>query len=249
MPPPLPVFTVAVLHLLVAYYLLAAPFMGRGRVRDVERRIAGGDATARIHLFRSIALQQGALVALLASLVLWGGLPAGQIGLGPPRSGLACAIAIVVLACLFVWSGLRLRARAERVRAMIRRRTAVMVPTTQPERVWFGVISLGSGVNEELFWRGLLFYYVARLVPAITAWELVLVTSAAFGFAHLYQGAKGVLLTGAIGAFLALVYVASGNLLLPVVLHSLVNLRLVFLPPDTAPPGQAPAVESKAAAP
>jgi membrane protease YdiL (CAAX protease family) len=46
-----------------------------------------------------------------------------------------------------------------------------------------------------------------------------------FGLAHAGQGVKGVLATAAMGLLFGWLYVASGTLLLPMVLHALVDLR------------------------
>jgi len=52
-----------------------------------------------------------------------------------------------------------------------------------------------------------------------------------FGFAHIYQGWKGVLGTGLVGGVLAYLYLSTGSLLLPIVLHILIDARIVFLAP------------------
>jgi len=56
------------------------------------------------------------------------------------------------------------------------------------------------------------------------------VTAAAFGFAHLYQGTRGVLLTGLVGAYLAWLTLSTGSLLPAIVIHALIDLRVLALP-------------------
>jgi membrane protease YdiL (CAAX protease family) len=55
------------------------------------------------------------------------------------------------------------------------------------------------------------------------------VTAIVFGWAHLYQGLTGVLATGALGGLLAILYAATGSLLLPVLLHALLDLRVLLM--------------------
>jgi len=54
----------------------------------------------------------------------------------------------------------------------------------------------------------------------------VAVSSIVFGMAHLYQGLKGVLGTGLFGLAMALLYAWSGSLLLPIILHALLDLLI-----------------------
>ena len=57
----------------------------------------------------------------------------------------------------------------------------------------------------------------------------------AFGLAHWYQGRLGMLTTGAAGAVLTQLYLTTGSLLLPMVLHVLIDLRLLLDRPAPAP--------------
>ena len=49
-----------------------------------------------------------------------------------------------------------------------------------------------------------------------------------FGLAHWYQGRLGMLATGVLGAVLTQLYLTTGSLLLPMVLHVLIDLRLLL---------------------
>jgi membrane protease YdiL (CAAX protease family) len=59
---------------------------------------------------------------------------------------------------------------------------------------------------------------------------LVLVAAACFGLAHFYQGATGMISTAIVGIIFTFFYVESGSLLLPILIHILVDLRWVLLP-------------------
>ena len=85
-------------------------------------------------------------------------------------------------------------------------------------------------VAEEFLCRGFLFYLVSLWFPGMPLWGIVLLTSAAFGVAHLYQGTKGIIATGVGGAVLGLAYAVTGNLVLPVIFHGFINARVAFLP-------------------
>jgi hypothetical protein len=79
---------------------------------------------------------------------------------------------------------------------------------------------------EEMVYRGWLVARVAELARFTGgAWVAgVLATSVAFGIAHLYQGASGVLSTGLSGLIFGLAYLASGrNLWCAILAHGLMD--------------------------
>jgi membrane protease YdiL (CAAX protease family) len=57
-----------------------------------------------------------------------------------------------------------------------------------------------------------------------------------FGFAHLYQGIAGVLGTALIGALLVGLYLSTGSLLLPILVHAIIDIRAFLLVPAPASP-------------
>ena len=79
--------------------------------------------------------------------------------------------------------------------------------------------------------------YLAHWMPV---WPAAVVGAVAFGLAHWYQGTAGVLKTGATGLIMGLLYVASGSILWPAIVHAAVDLqggaagRKVLLSPQPA---------------
>jgi membrane protease YdiL (CAAX protease family) len=72
----------------------------------------------------------------------------------------------------------------------------------------------------------------AGLAPGLTPWRLVAVSALAFAVAHTYQGLTGMLTALVLGASLAVLFLGSGSLLLPVAYHVLVDLRMLVLAVD-----------------
>lgn len=126
------------------------------------------------------------------------------------------------------------------IAVVVARRRGSAIIATRPDRPLmlqssedlYAVLSLVvvSAVAEELFYRGFL---TALLVGsfAVPTWMAVVVSSAAFGFAHAYQGLRGILRTGLIGFLLATVYLSSGNLFLPIALHLWLDLMALVVVP------------------
>ncbi|MEJ7704018.1 MAG: CPBP family intramembrane glutamic endopeptidase [Geodermatophilaceae bacterium] len=58
----------------------------------------------------------------------------------------------------------------------------------------------------------------------------------AFGLAHLYQGRGGVVTTSVLGALLTFLYVGTGTLLVPMLVHAAIDLRILWVPVRVLPP-------------
>jgi uncharacterized protein len=54
---------------------------------------------------------------------------------------------------------------------------------------------------------------------------------AVFGIGHMYQGVKGIVGTALLGLVFSAILVVTGNLLLPMILHFLIDLRILLMLP------------------
>lgn len=118
-----------------------------------------------------------------------------------------------------------------------------MLPVTRRERQWWILVSLSAGVCEEILYRGFaMHYFLGSLSAAIPlgmvgAW---LMSSLFFGLAHTYQGVAGIVRSALGGLMLGLIAILSGGLLLPIVLHLVLDLQMLWMyrpmadEPDTA---------------
>ena len=104
-----------------------------------------------------------------------------------------------------------------------------LLPRARGE-VKFGVgLGLSAGVFEELLFRlGIpaLLFGILGLGPLSFAIAAVI-----FGMLHLYQGALGILVAALLGLVFAALYVLTGSIAAPIVLHALVDLRSLVLIP------------------
>jgi len=83
------------------------------------------------------------------------------------------------------------------LRAKMKDKSAsIYLPRTRNEFRWFVLVSISAGICEELLFRGFLMWYIGQFGPIIVA---VLISSILFGFAHAYQGWKGILQSGLLG--------------------------------------------------
>ena len=98
---------------------------------------------------------------------------------------------------------------------------APFLPKSPRAMAWGLGVSLAAGVAEEVAYRGFLMAYLASMVPT---WGAVAASALLFGAAHLYQGLVGVMATTVLGAVFAVMYLSTGSLLLPMLLHALIDV-------------------------
>jgi len=135
---------------------------------------------------------------------------------------------------LAFWPGLVALWSTERRRRIGRavRTLRFLLPVTPRERRWWIALSLTAGVCEELSYRGYLLHYLHGSLaggPSLSLTLAWLLSSLAFGLGHLYQGRVGVLRTTVAGLMFGLLALITGNLLLPIILHALVDLQVLVM--------------------
>ena len=104
-----------------------------------------------------------------------------------------------------------------------------ILPVTREERAWFALVSITAGICEEILYRGFLIRYLSESPWHAGIRYAMAVSSLAFGMAHGYQGLKGIAGTAIIGAVMAVVFIITGSLWLPIALHAAFDLRVLLL--------------------
>jgi len=237
----------AVLSAVLAAWMVGVqPFVGRRRYRRLLERL-GHDPSARlVHYRRGITFEWvgAGLVGLLAGLarsrlpLLWP--PGTEPAVAAQVPGIAVALVLVTAVYRFGGAGTR-RALAVQLRPV-----AALLPRTGAERRTFALLALTAGVCEEVLYRGFGLAALRWAAPGTGHAGLIAASAAAFGLAHLYQGPVGVALTGLVGAYFAWLAIATGSLLPVILLHALLDLRILGLPLDAVPvPAAGPAAGSE----
>jgi len=119
------------------------------------------------------------------------------------------------------------KAREKVLRAF--KRLAFMLPITPEERAWFGLVSVTAGICEEVLYRGFLIRYLSNGPWHAGLWIALAIASISFGLAHGYQGLSGIIGTALLGAVMAVIFLSTGSLWLPMVLHAIIDLRVLLL--------------------
>ena len=165
----------------------------------------------------------------LTTLYLWWrlGRPLNALGLHVPADARSVAGAILCVLMLAYMNGQwRVVARMSpeklaRVPAALGRAIAIL-PRTPAEYRWFLALSITAGICEELLFRG---YFFAIAWPYLTLAGVVVASAAIFGLGHAYQGVRGIVKTAVIGLLFGAIYVATGSLVWPMILHALLDIQ------------------------
>jgi membrane protease YdiL (CAAX protease family) len=133
------------------------------------------------------------------------------------------AIALVTVAALLYqlrWvracSGERKAELLETIKSL-----APILPATRADLASFYRVSLTAGIVEEIIWRGMLIWYLQGFM---SLWLAGLVSAIGFGLAHSYQGMAHIPKVTLLGCLFSVVYLVSGTIWLPIVLHALVDV-------------------------
>ena len=216
--------------LLVAW-LGVAPALGAWNYRRLKRALATRGARARRRFYRRTLLVQWSWTAAIVAWA-WPPTPARLwlVGADAGWSGWLRALALgsvlalmgVLFAPLFSVGGRRVMTAAlDQIRDLL--------PDGAEERRWYAAIALSAGICEELLYRGFFCAWLASQVPSMGFTAILAITTGAFGIAHAYQGVRGVIGTSVLGAAFALAFGSAGSLVLPMLLHALVDLRILLV--------------------
>lgn len=103
-----------------------------------------------------------------------------------------------------------------------------LVPTGKLDKKYAILSAFTAGICEEIIYRGFLLHLLSNSPFQLEGMMLLIIGAVIFGIAHYYQGWKGVLLAGLAGYALSKIYFQTNSLILPIVLHIIIDLRFVL---------------------
>jgi CAAX protease family protein len=220
-------------HVLAFCLLLAYPLWD---YFDTQQLRKGIDPRAKLRYYKETVLWLW-LAAIAALWCVGANLFTRDVGL--PRFVLshrllarflawAMAILIVIVSLLPQLQALR----NVKVRGIVMKkygRLSFFLPNTANEFRWYSIASITAGICEEVLYRGFLIHYLGVQPWHLGLFMAVVISSLAFGAAHLYQGAQGFLTTTIGGMIFSAVFLLTSNLLLPIIFHAAADLIAVPL--------------------
>lgn len=238
--------TTLIHHLLFLFLLLIAPAWD---YYDTRRLKQNPTSPARVRYYATVCAWLWGATVMACLAVGWRSL--AFVSAAPeemsrffPHIWMRYIIAVVLftLAGIVLWTYLsvlwmRLRKQPRKYPSadlMQKLSYAYLLPATREERLWWVLVALTAGICEEILFRGFLLRYLHTSPWQLNLTLALIVSSLIFGLQHLYQGLQGVIASTLLGALLGLLFLLSGSLLLPILLHAALDLRLlVMLRPST----------------
>ena len=229
-------FATLLAHLLILFLIIVVPIRGARRYRVLMRRIAR-HPEQRVAFYVQGMLAQWLMLLPLVVIVFGLGWSWQGLGMQGPGAGLATTLSLgaaILLVVAFYAQVFYIRhlSRSEEGMAYVRKSMTgplLLLPRTMRERSLWVLVSLTAGFCEELLYRGFLPAYLSHIFPGMALWLAIIIAAVLFGVGHLYQKLSGVLGTGLIGLAFGLLYLFTGSLFLPMIVHALFDLRLLFI--------------------
>lgn len=214
-------------HVIAGLIVVGVPLWGIWGWRVLARAVATADPDARIREYRrSIAIEWGLVLLIVSSWLLAGRHLAGLGFQLPLDRRLLWGVPPLLGALAGLWfQAVSLRRLDDEGLARLRRQlepVALLLPHDDREHRLFRWLALTAGTAEEVIYRGFLLWYAVALLGA---WPGVIAAVLAFAAGHAYQGATGILKTGIVGALLTGLYILTGSLLWPMILHTAIDLQ------------------------
>lgn len=213
-------------HLYVVLVALVYPVVGYFSFKRLMRRVAAGEPVDRAQLYQLTIAGHWLLFALL--LVLWyvSGRSFETLGYAPMAgTGFIAGAALTVIGIVFLLLQLRhvMNASNDTLKRYASQfgDVGVIVPQNGNELARFYALSVTAGVVEEAVWRGFLIWYLALYMPL---WAAALLSIIGFTLGHAYQGTANLPKITLISAALTGLYLLSGSLWLPMLLHAAVDI-------------------------
>lgn len=205
--------------------ILAFPVLGWWSYRELKRREPIEGERALLREYRLTLVMLAGL--LIATMLVWRGQARDLSGLFvPPFDGIPAFVAFAavfgLLLSLIVRPVLALRGgKTADAMATMFAELAPFLPKSRKALRWAILVSLMAGLAEEVVYRGYLLTYFADRLPW---WAAIGASAIIFGLAHLYQGFGGMIGTAILGAVFAVIFVGTGSLLIPILLHAAIDV-------------------------
>ncbi len=229
-------FALLLAHLLMLFLIIGVPIRGAQRYRVLMRRLAR-HPELRFNFYVKGILSQWLMVLPLVVIVFGLGWSWSVLGLQGPNDSLLAKLCVgfaVLLVLTFYVQVFYIRRLSRTSEGMAHLRQSMsgplhLLPRSQKERAVWVLLSLTAGFCEELLYRGFMPAYLDHIFPGMQLWLAIVIAAVLFGIGHLYQKLSGVLGTGLMGLVFGLLYLFTGSLILPMIVHALFDLRLLFI--------------------
>jgi membrane protease YdiL (CAAX protease family) len=213
-------------HLFVILLVVVVPILGFRSIRKLRQRAAGGGQIDRSRLYLATAANHWLLFFLAMLGWAFSGRPWSAIGvsLDLDRNFIIGVILLLTAVAFLLFQIYQVR-KADRDELLRIRnsfaKVSLLMPRNGNELGRFYGLSVTAGIVEEILWRGFLIWYFSQYLPL---WAAALLVTLSFGLAHAYQGLAQLPAVTLVGALFAGLYLLTGSVWLPMLLHAAVDV-------------------------
>lgn len=218
--------------LILIFFAVAVPWLGR---RRVLRLLQSPEFSSldRLQLYASTVAFQWLAAAVIFWRIRAHRMPLASLGAALPQPALSLFVGAIFSLALLLNQVLGLRFMSKNPgdsRTALARLAAKLFPRSAAERVAFFPMVLTVAICEEWIYRGFVqgvFQDSSNGSPVAG----IAVSAALFGFAHLYQGRRGVISTGVLGLIFSIIRAWIGSLLPGMAAHFVADFSVGLLAP------------------
>lgn len=213
-------------HLLLIVLAVVHPVVGYFSFQRLLRRIDAGEVIDRNNLYQMTITGQWVLFALTLGAWLYQDRFLQTLGFGlTTNTAFFVGAGLAVVGIVLLIKQIRQIKSApnediKNIRGQLGN-LEIIIPRNGNELVRFYGLSLTAGIVEETLWRGFMIWYFSHVMPL---WAAALISVIGFGIAHAYQGIGNLPKITLVGAAFAGLYLLTGSLWLPIILHAAVDV-------------------------
>ncbi|WP_246629266.1 CPBP family intramembrane glutamic endopeptidase [Mesobacillus maritimus] len=211
--------------LLLLFLIFIYPLMDIKYTKPLKER---KDSQSRVSFYKFAIYSEWLIVAVIFLFIMFSTTTFKGIGLTLPdghvSQTLGMFVGFIVGVLLLVFVLMRIPAYKKYQNSQMSE-IDYLIPTSKLDKKWAALAAVTAGVCEEIIYRGFVIEYLSNLPFILNPMYILVLSALIFGFAHIYQGWKGFLLTGIVGYAMARIYFSTGSLIFPILLHSLIDLR------------------------
>lgn len=104
-----------------------------------------------------------------------------------------------------------------------------ILPTIKSEKTLFILVAVSVGICEEIIFRAFLVNYLHNEWLGMSILISFVVSGLIFGLGHFHQGVNGIVNATVFGIVMSYLFIMTGNLLLPIIIHIIYDLKILIL--------------------
>jgi len=210
-------------HILVLLFGIALPWFSGVRGKQQLQTIAFTPAVRKqFYLSNSVVMSFLAVFTMGIWMIQHRHL--SDLGFRTMQKGIFHWIAAILLVILFIIESIFSKFTAAKSRNKPDGDAAVpFLPKSYAELPAYTIMCISAGLGEEILYRGFMVTYFIEPYTVAFPWLALFLPAMLFSLAHYYQGYIAVLKIFALSILFALIFIWSGSLILPIIIHFLID--------------------------